>query len=147
MDAEPLRGGCHCGDISLAVHCRSPFTALPPRACDCGYCRRQGAAWFSDPDGSLRIALVAPQRLIHYRQGSNQADMVCCGRCGVLTHVCIDTAGGMYAAINVRVLVDTAGLADAVVVSPRQLPAAEKLARWQRLWFAQVEVGNTLASQ
>lgn len=115
-----------------------------PRACDCSFCRKHGASWVSDPEGSLRIEAHAADDLRRYRQGSETADMLFCAHCGVLMAVVFAHADGLFGALNAGCL-DDAALAAPVVVSPQRLSAAEKSERWRRLW-ARAEISPTHSS-
>lgn len=50
--------------------------AYHPRACDCDFCRKHGAAYISDPQGAVRIQVKDAQQLGRYRQGSGIAEEV-----------------------------------------------------------------------
>ena len=39
---EVIKGGCHCGNISLQFRASKPFSELPVRACQCTFCRKRG---------------------------------------------------------------------------------------------------------
>ena len=58
-------GQCHCGAIRIAFETAKP---LAPRACQCGFCRRQDARTVSDPDGIGRAD--ARREPIRYRFGT-----------------------------------------------------------------------------
>ena len=51
-------GGCHCGNIKLEFESVLSPAALPLRACQCDFCRRQGALSTSDPDGRIRLTVA-----------------------------------------------------------------------------------------
>src|SRR5690348_18095264 len=55
-----------------------------PRACDCDFCRKNAAAYVSDPQGSLGIRVQDARCLGNYRQGSGVAECIFCAKCGVL---------------------------------------------------------------
>lgn len=115
-----------------------------PRVCDCGFCRKHGAAWVSDPEGHLHIQAQNAEDLRRYRQGSETADMLFCAHCGVLMAVVFAHADGLFGAVNAGCLEDAA-LAPPVVVSPQRLSAVEKTERWRRLW-ARAEISPIHAS-
>ena len=46
-----------------------PPEAYNPRACDCDFCSKHGAAYVSDPKGALRIRLKEEGQTSRYRQG------------------------------------------------------------------------------
>ena len=132
-----LRGGCHCGAIGVEIETPWAPAEFSPRACDCSFCTRHGAAWVSDARGRLAIRFE-PAQLQRYRQGDELAEFLLCRRCGVLVAVLREQDGRRYAAVNARVLPERFGVEQAV--SPARLGAEEKLARWQRAWFAEVEL-------
>lgn len=135
-----LRGGCHCGALTLDVALSQAASQYTPRACDCAFCRRHGASWLSDAQGRLSLHARDATSVTRYRQGSEQAEFVACAHCAVLVAVVCEADGHRYAAVNARALDPdrVAGFAPEQVASPQQLPAADKLARWRQLWFADV---------
>ena len=132
-----ISGRCHCGNVTIEVTLTENSESYRPRACDCEFCHKHAAAYISDPDGSLVIRVMEPKLIIHYRQGSGAAEMLLCGRCGVLIGALYEEAGQRLGVVNVRVLETTAfGLPE--TVSPKALTASAKIERWQRLWFRDV---------
>lgn len=103
-----MRGGCHCGLLRLAFATSLPAAALAPRACDCSFCHRHGAAWLSDPDGRLDITAAGRNALLSYRQGSEAAEFRLCARCGVLVAATFTDADRLYAAVNAGCLDEAA---------------------------------------
>lgn len=116
-----------------------PAPDYAPRACDCSFCRKHGAAWLADPEGRLRIHQHDDAALLRYRHGSGQAEFIACARCAVLMWVNYEVDGRLYAAINVRAVEGEPGFAPEQTASPQKLSAGEKPQRWQQLWFADVE--------
>lgn len=135
-----LEGGCHCGAITLALSTALVPATTAPRACDCSFCRAHGAAWISDPDAGLVIRTRRQDRLRRYRQGSQSAQFLLCGDCGVLVAVLLDDPERTYAALNVGSLRARDAFAPAVPASPQTLASDEKLARWRRLWVRDVRM-------
>lgn len=138
--AMTLGGGCHCGRLRVAFSTVLDPAGITPRACDCSFCQKHGAAYVSDPAGQLSISIAAPDDLHRYRQGSNTAEFLFCGHCGVLVAVVLDHDGRTHGAVNARCLDATTRLGNAVTASPQQLAAAEKVDRWLRLWIPDVEL-------
>jgi hypothetical protein len=134
-----VTGGCYCGNVLLHIRLPRPPKAYNPRACDCGFCRKHGAAYISDRSGSLEIAIGTATDRGSYRQGSEAADFLFCRRCGVLIGVTCEIDGRLYGAVNVRSL-DPAAFGPEQSVSPKHLAATEKLQRWQGVWFPDVIV-------
>jgi len=137
-----LRGSCHCAGLAVELSSPAPATALQPRACDCGFCRKHVAAWLSDARGRLRI-LARGDLLRAYQQGSGQARFLFCGGCGVLVVVTIDAGGRVFGAVNTACLDDAPALGAVVAVSPQSLGADAKLARWREVWVPDVELVMT----
>jgi len=142
MTAVPslLAGGCHCGAQTLAFSTGLVPTATAPRACDCSFCRAHGAAWISDAAARLVIHAQRSDRLRRYRQGSEAAQFLLCGDCGVLVAVVFEDGDQRYAAVNVGCLAARDTFAPAVAASPQRLTPQEKVARWRQLWTRDVQV-------
>jgi|SRR5580658_24863 hypothetical protein len=137
---SPLTGGCHCGSIAVEVALSGAASSYAPRACDCDFCRKHGAAYVSDPRGSLLLQVRESDHLGHYRQGSGSAEMLVCRHCGVLLGALYREPQSLLAAVNVRVLEACADFAAPHPVSPQTLSAAQKVQRWRELWFADVRI-------
>lgn len=135
-----LEGGCHCGAITLAFFTSLMPGATAPRACDCSFCRAHGAAWVSDAAAQLVIHAHRPDRLRRYRQGSQAAQFLLCGDCGVLVAVVFEEDDRICAAVHVGCLDARDAFAPAVAVSPQTLTPDEKTARWRRLWIRDVRM-------
>ena len=138
MNVRAYDGGCHCGRIAFGMTLSRPGSDYTPRACDCSFCRKHGAAWLSDANGTLRVRLRGEPLV--YRQGSAQAEFIACAHCAVLVLVRHEHDGHTHAAVNVRALDDAEAFAAAQGASPQRLGADEKRERWSQLWFADVRV-------
>ena len=135
-----LRGGCHCGNILLELQLTNEPGGYHPRACDCAFCRKHGAAYISDAQGSLRIVINDQGRSGTYRQGNELADMLLCTHCGVLIGALYRTEGRIYATVNVKVIEADGSFGVEQPVSPQKLSGDAKVARWKELWFSRVEL-------
>jgi hypothetical protein len=135
-----MKGSCHCGAVSVVVTLSRPPESMSPRACDCDFCVKHGAAYVSDPEGSIAIQVQDPEGLTRYRQGSGTADCIFCKRCGVLVGVLYEEGERKFAAVNHRVLSEGARFGAEVAVSPKRLAAGEKVGRWKALWFSKVSL-------
>jgi hypothetical protein len=93
-------GGCHCGNLRFALETAHAIAELPLRACQCSFCRRQGALSTSDPLGRVHLSVRDPALLIRYRFGLRTADFLVCAACGVYIGATIDDGGGAYAILN-----------------------------------------------
>lgn len=97
-------GSCHCGNLRLEFETGLTAQQLPLRACQCTFCRRQGALSTSDPRGSVRLTVADPTRLQRYRFGLGITDFLICRRCGVYLLAMMDIDGGRYAVLNANAL-------------------------------------------
>src|SRR5690242_12674989 len=125
-----IEGGCHCGNVRIAARLTREPAEYVPRACDCDFCRKHGAAYVSDPRGAVRIRVAAEADCSRYRQGSGSAEFLVCRRCGVLVAVVHRSAAGrqtiddvLYATLNSRALAVAMDFAPEQVVSPQRLSA------------------------
>jgi len=134
----PLHGGCHCGRVAFEITLSGPASDYTPRACDCSFCRKHGAAWLSDAGGVLRVRLRGEPLV--YRQGSAQAEFIACPHCAVLVFVRHEHEGRVHAAVNVRALDGSVAFAAERPASPQTLSPDEKRGRWTQLWFADVRI-------
>lgn len=139
---HPVRGGCHCGNILLELQLTNEPGSYHPRACDCAFCRKHGAAYISDAQGSLRVRINDQSRSGTYRQGSELADMLLCTHCGVLVGALYRTEGRIYATVNVKAIEGAESFGVEQPVSPQRLSGDEKISRWKNLWFSSVEFGS-----
>jgi hypothetical protein len=141
-EAHTLRGSCHCGRLRLEFSTHRAPAEITPRACDCSFCRKHGAAYISDPQGRLSITAASPQTAARYRQGSGNAQFLLCTQCGVLVAVLYDHLGRLHGAVNANCLDGQAGLGPAMPASPQALTAEERLARWLQLWVPDVQFSH-----
>ena len=134
-----LKGGCHCGNIKVEVGLSRPPGAYNPRACDCDFCMKHGAAYLSDRDGALRIRIKDARLLSKYRQGSGQAEFLVCANCGVLVAVSYKDAGRTVAAVNSQAI-EGVRFGEKTTASPKKLGPEDKTKRWKDLWFQDVSL-------
>jgi hypothetical protein len=137
---EHLKGGCHCGRLRIEIALSREARSYLPRACDCDFCRMHGAAYVSDPNGSVSLHVKAETDRGSYRQGSGQADLVYCRHCGVLVGALYEEAGQLYATINARTIDGPTPFGTEQSASPKTLSGEQKATRWRDLWFRNVNV-------
>lgn len=133
-----VSGGCYCGNIRLTVSFSRDLSAYTPRACDCDFCRKHGAAYVSDPAGSLCIRVTDERELSRFRQGSNTAEMLLCRTCGVLVGALYPEAGELFGTVNAQSLESRTIFGPQQSVSPKSLSADRKVQRWREIWFPKV---------
>lgn len=135
-----VSGGCYCGNIRLTVTLSRDPPAYHPRACDCDFCRKHGAAYVSDPQGELRIRIAEAGQVNRFRQGSNTAEMLLCRQCGVLVGALYQEEDRLFGTLNAHVLDCRTSFGPEQSVSPRLLAADQRVQRWRDVWFANVGV-------
>jgi len=52
-------GGCHCGNIHVALRLSKPPEQNPVRICTCSFCRSHDPRMISDPAGLLEVFIAA----------------------------------------------------------------------------------------
>lgn len=133
-------GGCHCSNITFEMEITQDPSSCNPRACDCDFCRKHGAAYISDSNGKLIVSVKNKSNLNKYRQGSGIAEFLSCKKCGVLIGACYEKEGQLYAAINSKAVDRSINFGQETVVSPKELNDNEKTQRWQDIWFSDVKI-------
>jgi hypothetical protein len=134
-----MQGSCYCGNITFSADLTAPAESYEPRACDCDFCLKHGAAWMTDAEGTLEIAVKDNTKLSKFRQGSESADFLSCAKCSVLIGVIYQENGMTYGAINSR-SVNGVAFPPAKTVSPKKLTAQNKIARWKEIWFKDLRI-------
>jgi len=99
-----LTGGCHCGNIGVALETSLDPRSLPLRACQCRFCRRHGGVTTSDPAGRLVVEVRQPERLQRYRFALGITDFLICRTCGNYVAAIMEIEGRTLGVLNVSVL-------------------------------------------
>ncbi|MEM7259939.1 MAG: aldehyde-activating protein [Pseudomonadota bacterium] len=134
------QASCYCENISVEVVFTDDLSAYSPRACDCDFCIKNGAAYISDPDGKLDITIKDTTEVSWYQQGANLVELLICKTCGVMVAVTYSDNGKRYAGLNSKTLANRDYLASSQVASPKLLSPAEKIKRWKEIWFSRVTI-------
>lgn len=132
------RGACYCGNIRIIASFSESLAALNPRACDCDFCKKHGAAYVSDPKGSLALQIGNDLEVIRFRQGSNTAEMLLCRTCGVLVGALYRESRRLFGTLNVKALDSRLSFGPEQGVSPKLLSPDQKVRRWRDVWFPNV---------
>jgi hypothetical protein len=135
-----LSGGCHCGNVRIELTLTHSAGSYNPRACDCDFCRKHRAAYLSDPQGSLLIRIGNEADTSRYTQGSGQAELLLCRKCGVLVSPLYRDGTRVYGAVNVNAVDGNALFGAQQPASPRTLTPGDKAQRWKQFWFPDVTV-------
>ncbi len=99
---KSFAGGCHCGALKVIFTTGRAAIDVWPRACDCSFCRRHGAAYLSDRDGQLEIVDSGNNV---YQFGFRITDFHICQQCGVLVAATWrDSDGAIFGVANMRAL-------------------------------------------
>lgn len=139
-DLNLMRGGCHCGRIVFGFSSTVPPEKFSPRACDCSFCRKHGALYVSDPNGSLVIDIKQTNALGEYRFGHGLAKFLFCRHCGVFVAVLFETQGRILGSVNSRCFGGDVSFGDSQTVSPQKLDAEQKKERWAKVMIPDVQV-------
>lgn len=133
-----LDGSCYCGGVQVRVELSRSPESFQPRACDCDFCRKNGASYISDPVGSMNIEAKDRDAITGFRQGSENAEFMFCKTCAVLVGVVYRESESVFGAVNSEVFGAGKSFGEKVTASPKTLSGAEKVARWKLVWFPKV---------
>ena len=75
-----VRGGCHCGAVRFEAEVPEP--PVPALECNCSVCRMTGFLHVIVPHERLEL-ITGRNALVSYRFGTETAEHLFCGRCGV----------------------------------------------------------------
>ncbi len=128
-------GRCHCGNLTVTFESAHDPARLQLRTCGCTFCRRHGAAWTTDPAGSLEIRVADPQLLSRYQFGLRTSEFLLCRRCGVHVAAVCEIDGATYASLNANALDDRDAFTQpATPVDYEDEDVARRTARRRRAW-------------
>jgi len=142
MTTHKYAGGCHCGNIAVEMKLTGRPDSYNPRACDCDFCRKHAASYISDPHGRLEVIVKDEANVSIYRQGSEIADCLVCGVCGVLVGISYEEDGRVYATVNSKAIGRGADFGAEIAVSPKTLSDQDKVQRWKNVWFSDVRINK-----
>ena len=131
---------CHCGNISVEATFTNKLSGYTPRACDCDFCIKNGAAYISDPKGDLNISIKNSNETTLYKQGSHLVELLICRTCGVMVAVTYSDKEKTYGGLNSKTLLNRDQLAPSQTASPKLLSSQEKISRWKEIWFPDVSI-------
>lgn len=137
-----LRGGCHCGNISIALETRLAPADLPLRECGCSFCRMHAARTTADPAGRARIVIRDAAEVSRYRWNLGTAEFLVCRRCGAYAGAVLREGPLAWATLNTRLLEDQAPFRrEAQPVSYESETAEQRIAR-RKLQWTPADVGQ-----
>lgn len=111
----------------------------PVRACQCSFCRAHGARTTSDPAGVLKFWAQDWAQVIHYRFGTEAADLLICAKCGVFVGAVANAVQGSLGVVNVNALTAQAQFTTSPkAFSPDAEARDERQARWAKTWMPAV---------
>jgi hypothetical protein len=79
IGAMKIEGGCHCKQVRFEAEVPSAVEVLD---CNCSICAATGFRHLIVPHGDFRL-LSGGEALVSYRFGTEAADHLFCGTCGV----------------------------------------------------------------
>ena len=95
-----LSGQCHCGKLKASFETQKTPQDLGARACQCAFCRRNGAVNVSDPEGLATIDASADD-VGRYRFALRTADFLTCKTCGVYIAAVMGAGEAIRSTLNV----------------------------------------------
>src|SRR5512140_729523 len=101
-------GRCHCGNLSVTFESAQDPAQMPLRACQCSFCRLQGATAVTDAAGRLELRVGSPALVSRYQFGLRASEFYICARCGVYVAAIATVDGVRYGSLNANVLEDRA---------------------------------------
>lgn len=134
------RAGCHCNNITVEVTLSGDLAEYTPRACDCDFCIKNGAAYVSDSKGKLAVKIRNPEESTLYKQGDNLVELLICKQCGVMVCATYTDGNEIYGTLNSKTLSNRDQLSPSQVATPKLLSPEEKIERWKALWFPDVTI-------
>lgn len=138
-----LEGGCHCGNIRMALDWPEAGPTIPVRACGCGFCTKHGAAWTSHPEGWFHLRVADAGRVTLYRLGTGTAAFHVCATCGTVPVVTCVMNGTRYAVVNARTFDDAESLPLVQTVTDFEGETVDaRLARRRRNWTPEAGGGG-----
>lgn len=141
-----IHGGCHCGNLRLALHWPATAARIPARACGCAFCVKHGGVWTSHPAARLAVSIRDAAHVGEYAFATRTATFHVCTRCGVVPFVTCEVDGRAHAVVNVNVLEDLpADRVDRAPVSFEGEDVDARLARRARNWIAEVTIERAAA--
>jgi hypothetical protein len=139
-----ISGGCHCKNISFALHWEPEPSEIPARACDCSFCTKHGGVWTSCPTGRLEVAVRDPLLVSQYAFGTRTAEFHICSRCGIVPVVTSRIQGHLYAVASVNAFEGVpSSLLRRAAASFKEESEDVRLARRTRNWIANVRFAET----
>jgi hypothetical protein len=139
-----LSGSCHCGNVQFTLRTEQSEETLSARRCGCTMCRRHGASWISDPDGSLEIQYRDREQLSIYQFGHATSRWIICARCGVLAAAICKIDGRLRAVVRSQAMVEHTFSAPEVNTDFDDESVENRLARRAKNWIGSVTITPAL---
>eukprot|EP01031_Cornospumella_fuschlensis_P044811 gene44811-54807_t len=136
----PVSGGCSCGNVKAIVNLSKPSETYIPRCCDCDFCTQRGAAYVSDPQGTLRFVVKDLNSFEkRYQDADGIAQFLICKICDTLVGATY-SGDKVYGTLNRSILAEDVPFSPTTVASPKTLDKGSKISRWRELWFRDVVI-------
>ncbi len=125
-------GECSCGAVTFKIQIPADEMPISPRRCSCSYCSTKQVSYLSHP--KAQITLANSQNLNTEKQGSREANFLCCKNCDSLVAVTCSIKGSLRGSVNGDLIKERAGLSEDIAVNPGELSKEEKIDRWESVW-------------
>jgi hypothetical protein len=135
-----IKGGCHCGNVTIEFHTDEDVSDFTPRTCQCTFCRKHDASWISDPDGQAQVRYANRADVSAYRFGTGTSDFIVCKKCGVLTVALCEIEGRTRAVFNIKPMLEHQFYKKPVLTNLDTDSIEERLARRARNWTGKVTI-------
>ncbi|MCG7549980.1 aldehyde-activating protein [Pseudoalteromonas sp. Of7M-16] len=128
---------CNCGNVEVSVNFPHPIEKYQARECNCDFCRANGLAYLSDPNGTLSLTAKDPMKQL--KQGSLQATFWQCARCMDIVAVTHSNHKETKGAVCKKLFEAKYLVQPSVCVSPKDLTPTEKLNHWNAAWSTVID--------
>lgn len=95
-----FHGSCHCGNLQTVFRSAIDPSEIQVRACQCGFCRRNGVRMVSDPGGTAEIRARDESDLNRYSFGLGITEFLVCANCGVYVGAAMADGDAVYTTLN-----------------------------------------------
>ena len=129
-----FKGGCHCGNISVAYKTTISAKDAKPRSCQCSFCRKHATRAVSDPSGHVAITITDPTRLSRYQFSTKATEFLVCSTCGVYVSAYMPDGDRAHANVMANALDDHDSFGPGVATDLSGEDEAGKQERRRQKW-------------
>ena len=129
-----FKGGCHCGNISVAYKTTISAKDAKPRSCQCSFCRKHATRAVSDPSGHVAITITDPTRLSRYQFSTKATEFLVCSTCGVYVSAYMPDGDRAYANVMANALHERDAFGPGVATDLNSENEVSKRERRRQIW-------------